>query len=398
MIVEVCTTVPGAGETKAGTLEAYAFRGGQQWEFRYDRDYLAAGHPALSPELPVLDGPVLPPGGRPAFSTFADAGPDSWGRRIIARSRPGERLGELDLLLAVQDEYRQGAVRFVVDGTYLAKPDSAASTSTLAELASSAERFADGHADASDIGRLLRVGTASGGARPKASVRDESGHLWLAKFYDPRDTYAVLRWELACLAMAEDAGIHVPERRVVDLDGRRRIVLLLRRFDRDAAGRRIPYASARTLLVAAGAEPTYEAVAAELSTVAADPNGARLETVRRAALNVLVGNLDDHDRNHGFLLTERGWTWSPAFDITPTDVLTDPNLPLYQGAPAIRELDDVYELARRLDVDAEDAISRCLDVVAGWRDYAARSGIPDEEIRRIGRVAFEHADELTRPR
>ena len=95
--------------------------------------------------------------------------------------------------------------------------------------------------------QLFAPGTSLGGARPKASVRDETGLLCMAKFPSRQDTHDVGGWELVAHRLASKAGIVVPDARPLRLQGNPYTTFLVKRFDRNAQGGRLAFVSAMTL-------------------------------------------------------------------------------------------------------------------------------------------------------
>lgn len=171
------------------------------------------------------------------------------------------------------------------------------------------------------IVQLLHPGTSLGGARPKASVLDEDGSLTVAKFPSRKDDYDVAAWEHFCHVMARKAGINVADTRLIS--GGDYHILLSKRFDRAADGKRIHFASALTLLGLTDGDNAstgygYPDIVDFILQHGANVEQNLEELYRRVAFNIIVGNSDDHFRNHGFLLTRRGWELSPAYDLNPT--------------------------------------------------------------------------------
>lgn len=170
--------------------------------------------------------------------------------------------------------------------------------------------------------RLYRATGSLGGARPKASVRD-GGKLWLAKFPKPLgDRWDVIGWEAVTLELAQKAGISVPQYRVLSIAdevGRKRTILLTQRFDRPSSEQnnqlqRIPYISAMTALDASdGQGGDWLDFADFVASIGADTRQLWL----RAAFGSVIGNLDDHLRNHGFLRMGKSWQLAPTFDLNP---------------------------------------------------------------------------------
>ena len=310
------------GDRPMGTVKVDRVRGRETWTFSFDDGYLAASNPMIDPAVANVRGPQFPRGSN-GFGFLSDAAPDRWGRRLIRR-REGRDLEESDYLLGVCDLTRQGALRLKTDpdGVFESPDteDAAPPWTTLRRLEDSAR-----HLDADDRGAdeerwlrdLLRPGSSLGGARPKANVTAPDGSLWIAKFPSVKDERDVGRLEYETSVLARKAGLNVPETKCQKLS-KHGTTFFSRRFDRKGS-MRIHYASAMTMLGAADGEDghSYLEIAAWLAQNSAAPEADLHELWGRMAFSQLVGNTDDHLRNHGFLLTDGGWRLSPMFDVNP---------------------------------------------------------------------------------
>ena len=258
----------------AGRMYSHRHRGVESASFVYDDRFLASPDAyALDPALPLVAGTLQTPIGRALFGAFTDSLPDRWGRMLIRRAErlransaaTGTRsLSEVDLLLGVRDDLRQGAMRFKLDeqGPFLATEDSGVPALTdLPVLLDIAARVESDSADYDDLRRLLRAGSSLGGARPKAHVLDAAGRVAIAKFpSDGSDAWDVMAWEKVALDLAHDAGVAVPESQLIRVADRH--VLIVDRFDRRGTAR-IGYASAMTMLEARdGDQRSYLEIAA----------------------------------------------------------------------------------------------------------------------------------------
>ncbi|WP_235851349.1 type II toxin-antitoxin system HipA family toxin [Paraburkholderia acidicola] len=295
----------------------------------------------LDPRLGWFAGRQYPPQGQETFGAFSDASPDRWGRLLMRRrleraqragqADPKARLYESDYLLGVHDSYRAGALRFRRDdeGPFLDDQHDVAAPPFVQlralEAASLAlERDTDNTASEADewLRMLIAPGGSLGGARPKASVVDPTGHLWIAKFPSVRDDHNVGAWEMVVHTLARVCGLNVPEA-LIRRFGSAHHTFLVKRFDRTAPGRRRHFASAMNLTghqdgddASTGA--SYLEIAQVLMTDGASTDLDLRELWSRIVFNLLVSNTDDHLRNHGFLLQPgRGWALAPAFDMNP---------------------------------------------------------------------------------
>lgn len=377
--------------------------------FEYDARWLEHRERfSLEPALKLGPGPFHTPADTPMFGAIGDSAPDRWGRALMRRMerRRAERgkqtprtLQEIDYLLLVDDEARQGALRFAeVEGGPFLREEGAKRTPPLLELPellSAAERVADDKDTEEDLRLLLAPGSSLGGARPKASVRDKDGHLAIAKFPRRDDDYNTVVWEAIALTLAHKAGIPVPAARIETVGDKP--VLVLRRFDR-GDGRRIPFLSSMSMLDARDNQMrSYMEIADALRQHGAAAKDDIRELWRRIVFNVLISNTDDHLRNHGFLYQgPAGWRLSPAYDLNPVPVDIKPRI----LTTAINEDDNTASLDVAMSVapyfELDDARARAdagavARAVATWRDEATRHGLTKEEGARMA-SAFEHDD------
>ncbi len=288
--------------------------------FTHGRSYLARPEaiPLFLPELPLRSGEITPLSGDLA-GCIADAGPDSWGRRIIEYRHPGSgrRLGSLDYLLA-SGSNRTGALDFQESATeYLPRPGD---TARLSELVEAAERVEQGLPLSDALDRALLHGTSVGGARPKAVLGDDRREL-IGKFGSVTDTWPTVKAEYLAMELARLAGLDVAS---VDLDRTLgKDVLLVERFDRPPTGTRRMMVSALTILELhdahgmAGRYASYADLAHQIRARFTNPDGALRELFSRIVFNILVGNTDDHARNHAAFWDGRQLELAPAYDISP---------------------------------------------------------------------------------
>jgi serine/threonine-protein kinase HipA len=384
---------------RLGRLYTHSTAAREVFEFEFDEAVLKQPNLAgfkLDPRMGWYSGRQYPPQGQETFGAFADACPDRWGRLLMRRRLeraqraglidPKARLYELDYLLGVHDMYRVGALRFRRDdqGAFLDdRHDTAAPPFVqlrALEFASLAlERDEYNTASEADqwISMLIAPGGSLGGARPKASVVDPNGHLWIAKFPSVRDDHNVGAWEIVVHTLAKACGLNVPEA-LVRRFGSEHHTFLVKRFDRTAKGRRQHFASAMNLTghqdgddASTGAG--YLEIAQVLMTDGANTDTDLRELWSRIVFNLLVSNTDDHLRNHGFLLEPgRGWSLSPAFDMNPAPHAHGLKLNISETDNAM-DLDLARSVAPyfRVSIEqADDIISKQIEVVSQWHVLA----------------------------
>ncbi len=392
-----------------GRLWTRARRGRESATFEYDKAWLQHRERfALEPALILGPGPQHTPSGRALFGALGDSAPDRWGRVLMRRAERvrAEREGcsprtllEADYLLLVDDETRQGALRFAdAEGGPFLGSSSSSRIPPLVELPKllrASDRFIGETDSDEDLRLLLAPGSSLGGARPKASIRDRDGTLAIAKFPHKDDDIDVEQWEAVALKLASKAGIRVPKSRIEKVAGR--TVLLLGRFDR-LGGSRIPFLSAMSMLGAVDNESySYLEMVDAIRQHGSEPVEDIRELWRRIVFNVLVSNVDDHLRNHGFLYDQgKGWRLSPAYDLNPVPLDVRPRILTLAITldDATANLDLAFEVAEYFGLSAKDARRITGEVgsaVSKWRKEAGRVGIDRAAIDRMA-SAFEHDD------
>ncbi len=381
--------------------------------FAYQAGWLANPNRfEISPDLPLnpsfqthkasLDGDVV------FHAAIADTAPDAWGRRVIDRAHARARrtkpgllpLTELDYLCAVDDFSRVGALRLKRDGQYLgAALDGKRSTPPLIELErlyAATRAVETSQESAQDLAYLQGRGTSLGGMRPKCTILDADDWLAIGKFPSVGDGHNVTRSEVLALRLASLAGIRTAQARCVSLGGVP--VAVIRRFDRTAQHKRIPYMSAASLIQAARHEDrAYTEIADALRMRGSQPLPDARELWRRMAFNLLITNTDDHLHNTGFLYDGAGrWRLSPAFDLNPMPGklresktwLSEDTGPIDSMATLVAQ-SAYFALSR---ADALKTLSEVLAATSQWRTVAlsAEVGLAAGELPAL-EDAFEHA-------
>jgi serine/threonine-protein kinase HipA len=338
------------------------------------------------------------------FNGIRDAGPDSWGRYLMHKAAGAENLTEFDYLVACGD-HRVGALAFGPDPTSGPKrvapwgeEQPVGEHFDLADLAEAVERVQSvDHLDP-DLRRLLEAGSSLGGARPKAATTHD-GVPWIAKFSAKEDTYPVCRIELAVMRLAQHCDLDVPDTDFRTILGRD--IYLIRRFDRHVEGnqlKRIPFASALTMLEAheiAAHRYSYRELAEALRRFGSDPRPDLRELFRRMAFNILVGNDDDHLRNHAFLFDGRGWRLSPLYDVVPRPhVGSNGRLILSVGERGHEAtLANALTGAPTFGLERQDATTLLEDlrvrVAARWRAALGEAGVSAVDTERFANCFAE---------
>jgi len=387
-----------------GELGYESLRGSDSYAFKFDDNWLRQyGGLFLSADINNYPGQQYTQPGRDIFGCFSDALPDRWGRLLLNRreqilateeQRPIRKLSSFDYLIGIDDFSRMGGFRFKTapDGDFI-NCDSLLRIPPLTDLRSLvAASMEIEKSEALNrlpekkwIQQLVHPGSSLGGARPKAGVRDTDGTLYVAKFPSRNDDYDVSLWEHLSHLLAKKAGVIAADTSVIPTGGRYH-ALLSKRFDRTADGRRIHFASAMTLLgLTDGSDAQtgngyLDIVDFILQNCCQVEDNLR-QLYRRVAFNIAIGNTDDHFRNHGFLLTPRGWTLSPAYDMNPTT--NEYQSLLITSSTNKSDLNLLLDASEEYMIGKEEAakiISEVTDAVKAWRRMAASLGVAKREM------------------
>ena len=324
----------------------------------FDIDPVSLGQPDWAARAALKGLRLQPVAGLAEFGGVRDAAPDAWGRRVIeARLRApvnglpesaylleagSDRVGALDVRKALDSPPRVGA-GLIRD---------------LEHILQAAELVQAGEPIPAHLMDVLGAGPSAGGARPKASVRDADGRLWLAKFPALADGFDYARAELCTLELARLCGMVVPDLRHCDVGGRS--VMLIRRFDRywldpqaalpdqgmphqhadGALEHRLPFVSGLTLVGCSEQDARLKSYAELANAMRRHLYPSCIESdteslFTRMVFNIFVSNDDDHLRNHGFIRDPRlgGWRLSPLYDVVPRPgIARDRHLHLQVGA------------------------------------------------------------------
>lgn len=389
-----------------GALGYDMIRGNAAYQWEYDAHWLH-DHRSIQLSGDLLNTGGLQYGAGRLFCFLQDAMPDRWGRRLIDKrerilamreGRPVRHLTDIDYLTQIDDTTRMGALRLREGEQLLGTQFADTPVPPLAHLrefvdmAQMYERQDEqgGAIREEWLLNLYKQGSSLGGARPKANVRDTDGALWIAKIPSVNDDYDVALWEFWAHRMAKLAGIKVPEMRLLTLPGQKYHTLLSKRFDREGE-QRIHFASAMTLCgLQDGADATTGNGYLDIVDVIvgnagfADPQSALEQLYRRVAFSICIRNHDDHFRNHGFLLTEKGWVWSPAYDLNPSDFSTQSLLVSRDSNES--SLDLLLAAAGEYMLSATQAkqiIDEVRATMQNARQVARKCGISDHEMQRF---------------
>lgn len=383
-----------------GILSAHQAKGRKAFSFSYDPNWLHSEEQMLlDPDIAWYTGQQFP-NKKENFGVFLDSMPDTWGRTLMKRRaalnsrKSGQTaaiLHEIDYLLGVHDSCRMGGLRFKKDpdGEFLDNDSVSAVPpwAAIRDLQYSASLVESGR-DSDEIGQwlamLMAPGSSLGGARPKANILDTDGHLWIAKFPSKNDTVNKGAWEYLAYRLVQDAGIEMSPSKLEHVSGEYD-TFFTQRFDRYYHDR-IHFASAMTMTgnteeMLRDKTPSYLEIAEFIQFSGSEPDKDLKQLWRRIVFHIYISNTDDHLRNHGFILTERGWRLSPAFDINPSvdKAGLAMNIDMDDNTKDIELAKKVGSLFRLDDLEMKEIIQEVETSVARWREVAKEIGIPRGE-------------------
>lgn len=393
-----------------GELGYESLRGTDSYSFCYDHNWLRQYSDLyLSADINNYTGLQFTQPDRDIFGCFGDALPDRWGRLLLNRreqiraqeeKRPVRKLSSYDYLLGIDDYSRMGGFRFKdspdgefinCDATLRIPPltDIQVLVAASIEVEKSEERNL--LPDKKWLLQLVHPGTSLGGARPKAGVLNEEGELCVAKFPSRNDEYDIGLWEHLSHLLAKEAGVEAAETRAITA-GEKYHTLLSKRFDRTTDGHRRHFASAMTLLgltdgCNAQTGNGYLDIVDFILQHCCNVEANLRQLYRRVAFSIAIGNSDDHFRNHGFLLTPKGWTLSPAYDLNPT--FNDHQSLLINATTNRSDLQLLLASSEEYMIGKEEAthiIEEVKDGVSQWRSMATRIGIAKREMDLFAQV------------
>lgn len=400
-----------------GKLHSELLRGKEVFSFEYDEDWLnSSASQQLDPDLQFFTGlQYLNDTSKKNFGLFLDSSPDRWGRILMKRreaamarleGRNPNNLYETDYLLGVYDKHRMGALRFKLhlEGPFVNENKTLASPpwTSIRELEQISLRLEEEEVINDPdylnwLNMLMAPGSSLGGARPKASVVDEKNQLWIAKFPSKNDSSDIGGWEMVTYELALAGGIKMASA-IAKKFTTQNHTFLTKRFDRTSTGQRIHFASAMTLLgYTDGADysegVSYLELVEFINIHGANVNEDLEQLWRRIVFSICVSNTDDHLRNHGFILTQKGWVLSPAYDINPVESGNGLKLNISENDNAL-SLDLALEVCpyfRLKEKRAKEIINEVKMAVRQWRTVVLKYGLSNTE-KELKARAFEQAN------
>lgn len=399
-----------------GILHSERLKGNEVFSFEYDEEWLKNGpSQLLDPNLQLYSGLHFPGDKQNNFGIFLDSSPDRWGRILMRRreaamarneNRIEQKLFETDYLLGVYDAHRLGGLRFKLDkdGPFLNdnREISSPPWASIRELEQISLKLEEEDAIKDPeylkwISMLVAPGASLGGSRPKASIVDNDGSLWIAKFPSRNDQGDIGGWEIVTYELAVSAGIKMAESKAKKFSSDN-YTFLTKRFDRTGNNKRIHFASAITMLGYKDGQDhsdgaSYLEIVEFLMNHGANVDQDLEELWRRIVFSICVSNTDDHLRNHGFILSDKGWLLSPAYDINPVETGKGLRLNISEtdNSLEINLAREVCEFFRIGEGRADEIIKEVVFAVRSWKSIATKYGIPRQE-QELKALAFQAAE------
>lgn len=370
-------------------------------EFQYDSEWLdtAWAYPLDPVNLPLAPIRYRVQNLRNMFGVFSDAGPDSWGERVLLqhhRSLPGN---ETERLLRLSG-MGVGCLQFSLSRTRPKDMPALPNIDRLLRLSNATENLLLKHQLTNDELQLLDPGSSMGGARPKVTVCDKED-IWLVKFSRPDDLIDIPRVEYACMQLLSRLGIDVPETKLMEL-GSGKSAYMIKRFDR-VTGCPIHFISAHSLFNTDRVRYIRDAHYDPVSYIALSRH-LRAHSVHsiedcqalysRMIANVLLKNTDDHARNHAMILniSKNEWRLAPAFDVLPSFGS--------QGEQALgigcygrkSTIDNLLSASNAFGLSNEQALQRIdmmRSVVQEWEFYFSKCGVTAADLKILSKI-MEH--------
>lgn len=379
-----------SNEALVAHISALSYRRHEYYDFTYSRSWLSSGY-SIDPTIEFSPKTQRIKGISPYLR---DLIPDRWGT-LIQKRKLGYTPSSLDLLLGANDAFREGSLRVKVQDKFVNAFSQTYDLSSLESLIHASFHVEQGCSSEEDLNLLYPVAGTIGGARPKVCL-EIGGKQYIAKLPSIQDNNLQLsRIEKVYLDLAKTADIKASSSKVIET--KFGDVILLPRFDRDIHNKRIPFMSAMTALGLSESDEleNYSYVDLAMSDFMTSKE-QKQELFRRMLFNGLLGNTDDHLRNHGFLRINGEWQLSPAYDLTPNTVPYNkqhhalcfiegkdlPSLALFNDIKDYFEVDD--KLFKSILLDMKEAQESSLTLLKKYK-------VSQDNIKLL-KNNFEHED------
>ena len=325
------------------------------------------------------------------FGAFLDAGPDQWGQRVLSILSLSKPRSALEYLLAGNGE-GCGAIMFSLSRSAIKEPKLRHSPGTLTAIEIGVNAIINDETISPQIKEVLEHSSAFGGARPKATIEQPDGR-YLAKFNKKSDLINNARAEQATMEMAKAVGIDTIEINVVHNPNTGRDVLLTKLFDYDQEGHKKHYLSAHSILNLHkirenDPDAGYPGLATIMRKFIHDPIGSTKQLYKRMVFRTLIGDTDDHARNHGFLRDNKSglYSLSPMFDSLPHPTNIGQQAMTIGRYGRASSLANLISLSDAFGIDKANAakiIKEQKNALKQWRSFYVNAGMTQLEISII---------------
>ena len=376
--------------------------GKENYSMEFSKEFLESEFSKmfLDTDLYLFPSRQYLPNDKKIFGFLSDLAPDRWGRTLIKRrenilakkeKRNVRTLNELDYLLEVSDESRIGAIRLSKDGiNYLSnlKEMEVPPFEFIRKLETASREYENDENLMNDkwLKQLIGPGSSLGGARPKATVKDTNGDLWIAKFPSKHDEIDTGAWEKTCYDLAKLCGLKVCESKLVKYS-KNGSTFLIKRFDREN-NERIHFISSMTALGLKDGDGAnngfgYLDILSFIKSNCKNVEENLTELFKRVVFNMCVGNSDDHFRNHGFVYKEKALELSPVYDINPNPDANYLSLNIDDNSSliSIDTLLNSYKYYELKEKDALKIINEIKETVRlNYKNIALKNGISESSL------------------
>ena len=364
-------------------------------EFQYDSEWLDNpwAYPLDPVNLPLSPMHYRVHNLKNMFGVFSDAGPDSWGERVLLQHHKSLPKNETERLLRLNG-MGVGCLQFSLSRTRPKETPALPTIESLLRLSQATENLLLKHQLTNSELALLDPGSSMGGARPKVTVCD-GDNVWLVKFSRPDDLIDIPKVEYACMQLLSSLGINVPETKLMAL-GKGKSAYMIKRFDR-ITGHPIHFISAHSLFNTdrirlvrdAHHDPcSYIALAKHLRAHSAHSIEDCYELYSRMVANVLLNNTDDHARNHAMIfdLSTSEWRLAPAFDVLPS-LSTQGEQALGIGSYGRESsIDNLLTASSAFGLSNEQALQRIHtmnSILLEWEYYFSKCGVSAGDLKLL---------------
>ncbi|MFC4700660.1 type II toxin-antitoxin system HipA family toxin [Glaciecola siphonariae] len=367
---------------------------GKHGEFRYGKSYLSRddAFPLDPLNLPLKREVFTCNAKDGLFGVFTDAGPESWGSKVLRSLEKTKPESKLAVLI---NSAGTGVGALAFSHSHIS-PAPTYSEQTFADIPlflDAKDRLLKNRKIPKAAVNTFKLGASMGGARPKTLLQDEqSGYI--VKFNKPDDAFNHVKVEHATMNMLRELDCRVATTATVSFE--QGDALLVERFDVKNGVPSSHFLSANSLFnlgkvnnKSLQTQYCYAYLAEFVLEHGGNPPDA-LDLYKRMIFNVLMGNTDDHARNHGLLydFALQEWFLAPAYDVLPINASRQHAIGIGDYARD-GSLDNLVSQSMRFTLersDALDIIDTVKELCSTWEHYFKQFGVSDEDIATLKNI------------